>query len=288
LDDISKFYTWKELCDRLRLKDFELFEYLKMGLPLYIKCRNQVQCPPKFHRYRFLQERQNSILKPAKIKNYLPDDCNSQNNPLPNYIKEDYAKAKSRALEELPEKLKKEYLEIENEMSEIDKNDPNHISWKYFEMPTSDFEIEDLIEEHKDYFFKVEDVAEYQNIIKKSNAEKQTDDKMATIYEKAGPELEMLYSILRNRFGCWPAENAKEIREFVISEFNKDRDVFNFIKLGYLEDNGLYKFRERQAKADFIGKLFLKIAQNRNLDKKNVQALYTGYLHYKRSYKVEK
>jgi hypothetical protein len=48
LDDISKFYTWNELCDRWRLKDFELFEYLKMGLPHYIKCRDLVSvCQPK-------------------------------------------------------------------------------------------------------------------------------------------------------------------------------------------------------------------------------------------------
>lgn len=150
------------MCAIAEIQDFEAFEYLKMGLPVYSKIGKPAPCPWKFHRYNSLQKLQNSILKPAAINNFLPNDCDLENNILPNHTIEDYEKAKTKALEKLPENQKEKYLRIEKEMSDIDKDDSSHRSWKHFDSdPYGDSDIDELLSDLKNCLFKIEEITEF-------------------------------------------------------------------------------------------------------------------------------
>jgi hypothetical protein len=133
-----------------------------MELPVYSKNGNIEPCPSKFHQYFSLQKLQNSILKPATIYKFLPDECDLRNNIFPNSTNEQYEKAKVKALEKLPEDQKDEYLRIEKEMSAIDKEDPFHLSWKYFDSdPYGDSVPDELLSDLKNCLFNIEETIEF-------------------------------------------------------------------------------------------------------------------------------
>ena len=136
-----------------------------MGLPVYSKNGKPELCRGKFHRYYNLQKLQNSILKPATIKKYFLDECDSGKNILPNHSFEVNEKAKTKALEKLTKSQKDKYLKTEKEMLAIYEDDPSLHSWKYFDSdPYCDGEIDDLLTDLKNCLFKVEEIREFLRI----------------------------------------------------------------------------------------------------------------------------
>jgi len=165
LFDLSKYWTWDELCDRWGIRKFEVFDFLKKGLQIYYDMGDTAHCPGEFHRYKILEEKQHYILTPADIAKYLPDDSEPKDNVLPEYTEQtikDEERAKSKALKTIPEKLKREFLKIENEMSAIHEDDPEHELWKYFEMPEIYGYRRDLLLEYRDCLFNFEEVVEFE------------------------------------------------------------------------------------------------------------------------------
>ena len=156
--NLSKYITWTKLSAITGIQDFEVLEYLKMGLPVYSKNGKPELCRGKFHKYFNLQKRQNYILKPAAIKKYLPNDTDSKNEGLPNHSFEVNEKAKTKALEKLTKSQKDKYLKTEKEMLAIYEDDPSLHSWKYFDIdPYCDGEIDDLLTDLKNCLFNMEE-----------------------------------------------------------------------------------------------------------------------------------
>jgi hypothetical protein len=158
--DLSKYWTWNELCNRWGIPNFEVFDYLQKGLIIYSKLVTLESCPGAYHRYNILQKEQNNILSRFQIDKFLSDGSGKK--ILPNHTKEDLEKAESKALEFVSKEQKKEFLKIKNEMSAIDKDDPDHFLWKYFEMPESYGERRDLFNKYKDCLFKRDEVIKFE------------------------------------------------------------------------------------------------------------------------------
>ncbi len=294
---LSKYWTWGELCDRWGIKKTEVFDFLKKGLQIYTDMGDLEHCPGKFHRYGILMAKQHSILTPAQIYNYLPDDPEPKDSVLPNHTDEDIKKAESKALEFISKVQRNKFLKIKNEMSAIHKDDPQHVLWKYFEMPESHGDRRDLLFKYKDCLFNIEEVVKSEEInnmkpaqtaesVKKpirTDSEKKRD-KLINMFREAQPEVEKLYSVVLFKFGYKAHESdEKLIQDLVLHEFNGNINFYKIIKENYLADINLYKFSRDKSKRDFIGKLLLKISKDRHLGFNSYQNLYKMYLEFKRT-----
>jgi hypothetical protein len=151
-------------------------------------------------------------------------------------------------------------------------------------MPSSDWEIEKLLEEHKEYYFKMEDVTKFEDNKRQGKTAKQKEDGLITMFKTAGPQIEKLYSIFLEKYSSWPAEDKEKMRAYVIKRYKSDRDSYNIIKIEWLSEKSFYNFnRERHAIDDFIGRLLLKTAKDWGLERNNVQKIYNEFKEFKKS-----
>jgi len=166
---------------------------------------------------------------------------------------------------------------------------------------TEDIDIEIIVPE---LLFKCEDVFDVKNRYefnplntddgKATNANTVTDKKEISqeihkMLNDAGPEVEKLYTAIKKiGFSGKKTVTAVQYRDAVMKCFRGNRKNFNMIIESYLSDWNLYSFRPGQGKMDFIGKILLEIARDRNLGIGNFQKIYQMYLSTKRLKKSRK
>jgi hypothetical protein len=279
--------TFEETITLLGIKDFEIIDYLRKELPPYTKVGTPFYCPDKYHSLKYHRhiileyERSKQFWSSLSLIDLESKEDDSENSSSLKLADEKKKKAKSKSPEWTQEISEEEVLKNENKISALESVGHDLNSWKYLRKKLSYQEIEDLIIELFSGYFLFEEVIEHK---KQGNAGKQTEDRKSTMFKMAGPQLEELYSILLKEFTSWPSEDKIIIQEFVINAYNKDRDSFNFIKIDYLRDEGLYIFnRERHTREDFIGRLFVKTAPDFGLNIKNAQTIYRDYKIFKKT-----
>jgi hypothetical protein len=144
---MSEWISGQELSDNFGLKEIEVLGHITKGLQPFDKIGKPIPCP-KFHH-------KGPLLK-HEIDN-IDTDLYVLSDPTSSHRKESLLSDGSNPLQ-VRQKLDNKKERLENELADIDKEDPSHISWKYFQKPKSDNSMIKIVNNISNYLFKRSDI----------------------------------------------------------------------------------------------------------------------------------
>lgn len=152
---MSKYITGQEILEHWEIKSFELFDYVKNGLKVYTRTGRDFDCPPKYNLKTKLDNIDNWIAKmehPDFPKNLLDLDEERWA----------YERLTYDAPQIVLRQLKQTKIDIikKLEIVEMKKDKKNRCSWYYCDLPDSEKEAEQVIDDIVNSSFLKEDVSE--------------------------------------------------------------------------------------------------------------------------------
>jgi hypothetical protein len=154
------YITWNDLKKRWEKMDFQLLKYLKKGLQPYSRNEVLIICPRRHHEYHYLQNRYSEVCESLRFLEKHLDYDELINKTLPSFPED----APNQTREERIKKQEKAKLDIYAQIENFGKIDPQTNKWEYFVMPQTDEEIDNIISDLKETFFKMKDVLEFGKI----------------------------------------------------------------------------------------------------------------------------
>ena len=152
------YITWNDLKKRWEKMDFQLLKYLKKGLQPYSRNEVLIICPRRHHEYHYLQNRYSEVCESLRFLEKHLDYDELINKTLPSFPED----APNQTREERIKKQEKAKLNIYAQIQNFGKIDPQANKWKYFVMPQTDEEIDNIISDLKETIFKMKDVLEFE------------------------------------------------------------------------------------------------------------------------------
>ncbi len=307
---MAEWFEWEQgEIQKLGIKDFEFFDYLKAGLYPHSKhLKTLIPCPEEYHEYRqgckFI-ESGNIYSDPCLFFNKLTKAKASfitmkargveslliwKETPLYDLcFKHNFYEAKEGIdlkvsfsnIDELGELTRQDYTELQDEMGCDPADDLSLEVWSFFIVPEPEQQCEKIKNElTSKYVFSVETAKAIKSKFESAPPIKDNVDQKAKALMMASsiPEIEQIYKAVKGKKlkneegGHFPKRHYKEL---ALIEFDKrGAKSFKYIRREFLENEDLYSWRTGDhERLDFAGKLYSKILQDHGFDVKNYQDL---------------
>ncbi|MFC1552603.1 hypothetical protein ACFL6P_08585, partial [Candidatus Latescibacterota bacterium] len=241
--NMSNWLSFQETLDELDIKDFELFEYLKKGLQPYNRPGAPFLCPSECHEYHSIWESIGEIQSKLRISkdcldfieiqrknndkktiliaynpfiddlfaiNNIPLKINNKGNML-------FATKQISQLNNLFIKLSNEHDELEILQKNIVNEDKEAVSWKFYRQPDSTEDLNKIITDLEDKFFKSADVEMFKEKTLKQSLNIQ--NLKNNDYLSAPDPLE------NTVLNYWTSEEGTVLNISTVTNGNKDGDV---------------------------------------------------------------
>jgi hypothetical protein len=310
---MAEWFEWEQgEIQKLGIKDFEFFDYLKAGLYPHSKhLKTLIRCPEEYHEYRqgckFIESGNiysdpclffNTLRKAKasgiesfliRLETPLYDLC--LNHGCYETKEGVDLKVSFSNIEELEELTRQDYTELQDEMGFDPADDLTLEVWGFFIVPEPEQECERIKKElTSKYIFSVQTantVREKFKLQTYPRRGKKLPQEVIDLMEKASPEIEILYDAVKvDGFKSESGDplGESQFKHKAMNQFKKKGTrFFKYVKSEYLADTTLYSFAPRQEPRDFKGKLLQKIMKEHGYGKSDYQEVYRYYSQMLRS-----
>jgi hypothetical protein len=255
---MSKWISGEELLDNFDIKGIELLKFVTDGLQPY----NQVgkPTPPPAIKIKFAElDRLKKRL--AELNEFSKF---SDPRPIIRYRRSQAAKTHEDEIHELNEKI----ALLEQELS-----NPTAITWANYIAADSEEEVEKIINFLASSLYKSEDVSTLKNSIAI-----QRDSKIIKIIKAVKPELESVYSAIREvGFSSELQEPEERWKKAALKRIKQNRSFFKILTEKDLTDKKIYRLNGGQERRDFIGNILKQIVLRSDLGPVGYQRLFRLY-----------
>jgi len=262
LRSMSNYISFKNLLNGCKLIDFEFLDHLTYGPQPYKKSGLPLDCPPELSAWHKLNDKINSIT--GKL-NLIDSDR------ITGFKTEILRSGKD--LKEIKKDFRSERETLRKKLRALEKkhNEQSPDSWEYFEKPTLDTEILEILTLLRDTYYRKSDEVEFKNKLRKiiSQNGEENGGQYDELIKAVRPETELLYNAIKSvGFSGRVIDPGIKYQQSALRTFKEKRKSFKYIQESYLEDKYLYDLRS--PRRDFMSRLRsvnrkLTICDNRKL-----------------------
>ena len=278
---MDRYLNCKEIVERWKIKEIELFELIKKGLQPYSKDTGKpIPCD------RTMQRR----LKGIEWESGIIDKYRKEPKSLTRE-EEDWLLEYGKSISEISKDLehKKKTIESEMENLNITENDAED-SWKFFHLDASEkitrFELNELFKKSVFLDSEVEKILASENkihfdklkaVYKKKSVSKDPFVNHAVLFKQLIHDIEFIWEVIKKNPGTKMANPEEFWKAAVLNKFDENRKSFKIIQRSDLAFIDLYRIHGSNMKRDFGGRLCQIVMERCGLETAGIERTYKNY-----------